>query len=163
MSPRFLPVLIVSLGIAGTLCGCSSLSSKLVLQNATGKTLTAYPVVTSPPPPHREASTKIPNLDRYRIDPAGFNPVFYTPGVTDTTKANGLYIGLPGDEPFQILYRVFHYRVAPGDEGHDPALQPILLHEAIQDVDDVDQTITVSTFTSANTPPGGWTVTIHAN
>ena len=52
-----------------TMAGCP-FSSKLTLRNETGMTLTPYPVVTTPPPPHREADSanQIPTNGSAEID-----------------------------------------------------------------------------------------------
>ena len=140
--------------------GCD-FTSNITLRNRTSGVLTPYPVVTDPPPPHREADTanNIPETGAASIDPNGFNPVYYMAGVADPAKANGVYIGLDldGADPMMIQYKVFHYRVPPGEAGHDPAKQPILLKSGVQEVEDVNLRITVSTLI---TDPGDWNVTI---
>ena len=142
-------------------------TSDLTFRNVTGQTLTPYPVVTTPPPPHREADSaaNISPGGTASIDPLGFNPVYYAAGITDPTQANGVYLGLDLDDaaPFMIQFKVFHYRVPPGQAGHDPDKQPILLHTGVQEIIDVDHTITVSRFPIAGEPlpPGGWSVRIN--
>jgi hypothetical protein len=146
------------------IAGCP-FSSNLRLLNQSGHTLTPYPVVTDPPPPHREADTAHPIAPSgsQPIDPAGFNPVYYTTGVTDQSKANGLYIGLDlEDAPLMIQYKTFHYKVPPGQAGKDPALQPILLHSGVEEVQNVDLRIVVRGFfpPGVTPPPGGWEIMI---
>ena len=155
----------MTLGVL-TMAGCP-FSSKLTLRNETGVTLTPYPVVTTPPPPHREADSanQIPTNGSAEIDTRGFNPVYYVPGISDVNRANGVYIGLQldgDDDPFLIQYKVFHYKVPPGQAGHDPAKQPILLHSGVQEVTDVDHGITIKGAGPVGPPPppGGWRVTI---
>ena len=151
------------------IAGCNDFSSTLRLRNLTPHTLTPYPVVTEPPPPHREpnANGVVPQGGTSPIDPAGFNPVFYAPGVTEPGVANGVYLGLSlmESDPLRIQYRVFHYVVPPGQTGQDPGLQPLLLHEGVVDVPDADVTITVTqpTDIGANPPPGGWEVEVTPN
>ena len=97
------------------------------------------------------------------IDPYGFNPVYYKSGVTDETKANGLYLGLGlDDDPLMIQYKVFHYKVPPGQAGKDPLIQPILLHQGIEEISDIDMRINVRNFVAAGEtlPPGGWKILI---
>jgi len=161
-------VLAAAVAIALPLGGCNDFTSTLRLRNLTPHTLTPYPVATDPPPPHRAADANgvVPRGGASPIDPAGYDPVFYAPGVTEPELANGLLIGLANidADPRQIQYRVFHYVVPPGRTGEDPALQPLLLHEGVVDVPDVDLTITVTqpTGAGATPPPGGWAVDVTA-
>ena len=91
-----------------------------------------------------------------------YNPVFYVAGITDESQANGLYIGLDlDDDPMMIQYTVFRSRVPPGQAGHDPAQQPILLHQGVEEVSDVALTIRVQLATGSAPPPGCWTVMIE--
>jgi hypothetical protein len=142
-------------------------TSNVTLNNQSGHALTPYPVKVTPPPPHREADPAniILEAGTTPIDPHGFNPVFYTTGISDVSKANGIYIGLDLDDasPMMIQYKVFHYKVPPGEAGKDPANQPILLHQGVVEVEDVDQMITVSWFGPAGVPlpPGGWRVVVE--
>lgn len=123
----------------------SCFTSELILLNDTSDMLTPYPVVTSPPPPHREAdpANELPAGQTRAIDPDGFNPLFYTSAITDPARANAIHIGLDlyDQTPGQILYRLFHYPVPPDQVGTDPANQPILIKEGIEDVPDEDTVI----------------------
>ena len=109
----------------------------VTLRNLTSRVLQAYLVVTNPPPPHREhvPAMDIAGLDENTVDPNGFNPVFYTEGVQNPTKPNGIYIGFALEfEPRLIQYRIFRFKVPPGQEGQDPALQPTVLNEQVVEV-----------------------------
>lgn len=147
-----------------SVAGCP-FSSKIFVKNSTLVSLTPYPVKSEPPPPHRAADLagSIGQGGTAEIDPHGFNPVYYQAGVTDPTKANGLYIGLDMDDtPYVIQYKVFHYKVPPGEAGKDPAKQPILLHSGVVEVSNVDTQVTISTEFPVGEPipPGGWKVVI---
>ncbi len=140
--------------------GCD-FTSKIEFHNRTFETLTPYPVNLGLEPPRRVADTahNLPSGEFVEIDSAGPNPVFYTPGVTDETKANGVFIGLNlvDADPLQIQYKVFHYRVPPGEAGKDPDLQPILL---LQDVVDVEDKNTRVALRALDGTPTGWDVRI---
>ena len=104
----------------------------VTLKNLTNRHLQAYLVVTTPPPPHREAvpAMDIVGLGERTLDPNSFNPTYYTEGVQSPTKPNGIYIGFDLEfSPRYILYRIFHFIVPPGQEGQDPQLQPKLLNQ----------------------------------
>ncbi len=64
--------------------GCD-FTARLEFQNRTATTMTPYPVVEEPPPPHREAdpANNLLSGDSTAFDPAGMNPVFYAEGITD--------------------------------------------------------------------------------
>jgi len=104
----------------------------VILRNLTQKHLEAYPVVVDPPPPHRErvAALDVPGLGERALDPNGFNPVYYTQGVQNPDKPNGIFLGFALEfPPRAIQYRIFHHVVPPGQEGVDPDLQPTMLGE----------------------------------
>lgn len=139
--------LCLACALLGLTCsaGCE-FSSNITLRNQTPSHMTPYPVTTEPPPPHREAdpANNVGPGHTTAIDPHGFNPVYYVSGITDPTHANGIYIGLDlDDDPYMIQYKVFHYKVPPGQAGKDPAVQPILLKQGVTEVEDVDQLIRV--------------------
>ena len=145
--------------------GCA-FSSGLEIRNLTGRTLTPYPLRTTPPPPRREAdpTNDIVGGGIASIDPLGFNPVYYNANITELDRTNGLFLGLQlDDEPYRIQFKLFHYRVPPGEAGTDPALQPILLHQGIEDVSDENLRIIVTRSTPLGEPPtpGDWTVRIR--
>ena len=144
------------------LVGCN-FSSTLTLRNQLAVTLVPYPVNTTPPP-SREAdpANSLGTFDTASIDPAGFNPVYYASGIDNESRANGLFLGLDllDADPLRVQFKVFHYKVPPGQAGSDPDLQPILLHQGIVDVDDVDQLIRVRTVITSP-PPGGWQIDIE--
>ena len=129
------------------LASCQTFTSTLSLQNETNRDLVPYPVVTTPPPPHRAPDTAntIAPSGRLEIDPEGFNPVFYFGGVGDLGAPNGVFVGLGfyDQEPPIIHIRLFHYVVPPGQEGSDPALQPVLLREDFEEVQDENLVIRV--------------------
>lgn len=146
--------------LTGAITAGCEFSSNITLKNRTMKTLTPYPVKSTPPPPHREADPTNNILQGHTaaIDPHGFNPVYYASGVTDPNDANGVYIGLDlDDDPMMIQYKVFHYKVPPGEAGTDPAKQPILLKQGVKEVADVDLRITVAALLPN---PGDWAVGI---
>ena len=145
---------------AGLFLLTSCFTSSLAIRNETPTALVPYPVVTSPPPPHREAdpaASIAPNAEQ-EIDPEGFNPVYYA-GPVDGTKPNGVFLGLAlyHQDPPQIQYRIFHYAVAPGQEGTDPALQPTLLREDVLDLTDDDYVVRVIRK-QADVPSAQWEV-----
>ena len=144
----------------------SCFSSGLRLRNQSGSELVPYPVVTDPPPPHRVADpgNAVPHNSATALDPQGFNPVFYTGGITDDSKANTLQLQFALDqEPYSILARTLHSHVAPDQETNDPSLQPILLHEVFAEIENRDYRIIVSSLPTLSDPlpPGGWRVTIE--
>lgn len=142
--------------------GCD-FSSNITIRNQLAQTLVPYPVRETPPPPHREAdpANSLELFDTAPIDPSGFNPVYYASGIENQSSANGLFIGLDSldADPFHIQFKVFHYKVPPGEAGSDPDLQPILLHQGIVEVEDVNQLIRVRTVITSP-PPGGWQIDI---
>jgi len=160
-------VLALTLVLCSTSCSYDSL---LRLQNETEGPLVPYPVALDPPPPHREAhpTHTIAAQTTYVLDAKGFNPVFYQPGTHDPALANGVYLGfdLTDAEPLLIQFKVWHYQVPPGQEGTDPAKQPILLYQGIREVEDMDLTIVVSTapvLGPGGLPPGGWRIEFRRN
>jgi hypothetical protein len=125
----------------------------LTLVNETGVTLTFYEVNSSPPP-SRIPSGTVPDGGDFGIDPGGFNPVFaWDAGISTTGEdPNGFLIGFAlGDTPALIQYKLFHYKVAPGEAGADPALQPILLSQELVEVTEGEVAIIVDDL---------WNVTI---
>lgn len=145
--------------------GCAPIKG-IFLQNDTGSDLTPYPVVTNPPPPHREADpgSKVPAGGEGKIDPQSFNALYYAPGFTPPGPnpedvANALNVQLPSDDddPKFILARTFHYFAEPGQEGTQPDLQPKKLHEIFHEVNSEHVKITLS---NDDTVPGGWKVEI---
>ncbi len=99
------------------------------LQNDTAGALVPYPVVTSPPPPHREAdlASVVAVGSSRSIDPESFNPLFFS----ELRKISlTLQLSLDLDPP-QILGRTMLHVVPPGQEGTDPALQPTQLEEML--------------------------------
>ena len=129
--------------------------------NRTQQTLTPYPLSIDLEPPARVAdpANNLAPADFVVINPKGFNPVFYTPGITDEAMANGIFLGLGLIEadPLALQYKVFHYRVPPGEAGRDPDLQPILLQSEIVEIEDKDITIGVR---NVGPSPDGWNIRI---
>lgn len=170
MRPRATPSRLASLVLALTCLASCSYDSILRLRNETGDDLVPYPVVTTPPPPHREAlpAGTVPHQGEAVLDTKGFNPVYFQEGVVDLDEANGLYLGfdLIDADPLLIQYKVFHYKVPPGTDGGDPTKQPILLHQGFEEVEDLDLTILVTTkadIGQGGLPPGGWRVDFRRN
>lgn len=126
--------------------GCN-FGSRLTLNNRTYTTLTPYPLDLDAEPPRRTAdpANDVASGGMHSIDPHWFNPVFYAPGIDDESLANGVFIGLNllEADPMQIQYRLFHYRVPPGEAGSDPDLQPILIGQEVIDVEDIHMVIGV--------------------
>ena len=120
----------------------SCFSSGIRLINDTTQPLTPYPVVTDPPPPHREADPAgvVAPAASTALDPNGFNPVFYAAQSVSDQGPNGLALSfaLVDGDPKEILVRIMRYAVEPGQEGTDPALQPTVLREDIYEVEDED-------------------------
>lgn len=110
--------------------GCTGHSA--YLYNGTQYTLTPYPLVSKPPPPHHvadPANAIAPNTEE-PIDMHGTNPVFYAAGITDPKEPNGVYFKFffyQAKGPWPVQYRIYHYLVPPGQEGKDLDKQPILL------------------------------------
>lgn len=145
---------ITALVLGLLLASCQTYTSTLFLQNETSVDLVPYPVVTVPAPPHREAdpSNTVPPNGRLEIDAEGFNPLFYTSSIVDPAAPNALFVGLAfyGDDPPLIQIKLMHYVVPPGQEGTDPAKQPVVLRERIEEVNDEDLVIRL-----IQAPPGG--------
>lgn len=106
----------------------------LTLHNLTRRSLIPYPVEVNPPPPHRvrDLVERIAFGCSGPMDPNSFNPVFCSEEFEGPdTEANGVHFGFDfSNVPGTVLARVFHHKVAPGQDGGDPMLQPLLLHEA---------------------------------
>ncbi len=151
-----------------TLLASCTFSNSIRLRNKTNGDLVLYPVVTNPPPPHREASiiNTIAKDDFGVLNHNAFNPVYYQAGIANPSRPNGLYLGfdLYDADPLVILYRVMHYVVPPGQEGNDPALQPIILEEDFVEVPDQNLVVRVIQENVMMVPPmpGGWRVEITA-
>ncbi len=111
------------------LSSCASGDYTIRIFNQTSEPLVPFPVVTTPPPPHREAdpSNAVPPDGLGDIVPTGFNPMYYSPARNFSVL---LQLGLDDDPP-QILGRIFTHVVPPGQEGTDPALQPTLQAEEL--------------------------------
>ena len=126
----------------------------ITLLNETGVTLTFYDVNESPPPPRVPAGT-IANGTTFNIDPTGFDPVFAWNAGIDLagTDPNGFHIVLDlTSDPGTIQYRLFHYKVTPGEAGKDPDLQPVLIDNIVVQVPEGDVLIVVD---------GAWNATIE--
>ncbi|MGD2111522.1 MAG: hypothetical protein PVI86_19265, partial [Phycisphaerae bacterium] len=110
--------------------------SSITLVNETAQTLTLYDVNPDPPPARFPAGT-IAHEGTFDIDPDGFNPVFvWEDGINlEGTDPNGFQLGLGvTEEPPLIQYKLFHYKVAPGEAGKDPDVQPILITNEIHEL-----------------------------
>jgi len=110
------------------LCGCPSETYTLTLVNSTQAPLVPYPVVTDPPPPHREADPAgtLAHGDSAAIDVDAFNPLYYGP-------ESGLAVLVQMDlrpEDGELLVRVLEYQVPP-DEVTDEAAQVTLIEENV--------------------------------
>jgi len=127
------------LAAACLLAACAT-DHKLYLKNNTGVPLTYCPVVTQPPPPHRTVSSQVvAATGHFEIDIDGFNPVFWDP-----VSKLGVQVQMAlADDPALILAVVLQYKVPPGAEGTDPALQPVALHEYPYEVDTEDDRYTI--------------------
>ena len=142
----------------------SCFTSELRISNETMSPMVPYPVVTSPPPPHREAdpSSTLGVGDIQTIDTGGFNPLYYASGITDPQIPNALFIGLDlhDADPPLIQHRLMHYPVPPGQEGTDPALQPIVIVDKVEEVPDKNLIINVFEGPVDRSPGTGWKVQI---
>jgi hypothetical protein len=120
------PAILVALAVSVSSC---SEDYTVTLVNNGGIDLVPYPVVTSPPPPHREAdpANAIPGGSSAPIDPGGFNPLYHH---ADSELGFIVQLALD-DDPAQILVVLHRYTVPPGQEGTDPALQPVKLDEKL--------------------------------
>ena len=141
--------------------GCD-FTSGITFHNQTSRPITPYPFRLTPPPPHREAdpANTVPASGSAPLDPNGFNPVFYVSAVDDVARANGIFIGFDfvGENPHYVQYKVFHYKVPPGQAGTDPDNQPILFQNEIVEVENVDLSISVRVDPDA---PGRLAVTVE--
>ena len=103
----------------------------LTLQNDIGRAITPYPVVTTPPPPHRVAdpSNAIGVGASGTVDVAGFNPVYIYPPLPQIAgQPNGFIVQLDLESPDPtILVISYQYKVPPGEEQGDPANQPVAI------------------------------------
>ena len=108
--------------LAALLASCGAGDYTLTLRNRTEVDLVPYPVVTTPPPPHREAdpANTLAHDSEVQIDTTGFNPLFFHEG---SMKGVVIQLGLD-DDPAALRVVLFQYQVPPGQEGSDPALQP---------------------------------------
>lgn len=147
--------------VAGLACA-SCFSARLGLRNQTTTTLVPYPVVTTPPPPHRQAdpANALAPGEFQELDPAGFNPLYYAAGVSDPALPNALHLSLDlyESDPAVILWRVFHYPVPPDQVGTDPALQPQLLREELEELEDRDSVLRLIEGPSDQGP--GWRIEV---
>lgn len=152
-------VLILATLIAACTGGCK-FGQTLRISNGSGHTLTPYPVDATLSPPQRVAdpANDVANGAMGDIDPHGFNPVYYASlPLATPDQANGLFFGLSmDDEPYLLQYRVFHYRVPPGQEGAEPNNQPLLLDEGFVEIEDEPTLIDVKA--RAN---GSWGVSVR--
>ena len=124
----------------------------ITLHNLTATSLVPYPVVVTPPPPHRQRDLagRIAHGCSGSVDTAGFNLVL-TNEIYTGTSANGIFLGFDFEStPSVLQVKVFHYKVAPGAEGNDPALQPVLIKQNVFEASDGDE-LTVD---------GNWDATI---
>lgn len=127
------------LAVLLTACLASSAQAiTLTLVNETGRTLVPYPVNPATGEREQDLANALDQGQTALIDVAGFNPVYvFEPGINDADlEPNGFFIGLDLlGTPAMIQYKLFHYKVAPGQAGVDPTLQPSLIEEEIEDVD----------------------------
>ncbi len=117
----------------------------ITLTNGTGHTLTFYEVNATPPPARLPSST-VADGGTVTIDPDGYNPVFaWAGGISMTgTAPNGFFLGLGLTEsPPLLQYKVFHYKVPPGEAGADPSLQPIELVNEVHELTPEEALLTV--------------------
>ena len=114
------------LALLAVLCGCPSDTYTLTLANSTQSDLVPYPVVTTPPPPHREpdAANTLAHNDSTLVDVDGFNPLYYSPELKIGVVIQMDLLG----EPPQLFVRAFDYAVAP-DQVTDEASQVTLREE----------------------------------
>ena len=117
--------MIARMAVALALCAATSCQNTVSLRNQTGVVLTYCPVVTTPPPPHRECSgTTLDDGQRVEIDTGGFNALYWDP-----ISKLGFIIQLDTTStPKHILVRVFQHQVPPGEEG--PGTLPTSVNEA---------------------------------
>ncbi len=112
--------------------------------NRTGTDLIPYPVVTSPPPPHRERDVdgRIPRNCSATVDSEGFNLVL-TNEDYGGSGTNGVFLGFDtSTSPLTVLVRRLRYKVAPGQEGSNSSLQPEVIQDEVVEVA-VDGDVTV--------------------
>lgn len=121
--------------------GCDSDDYTITLVNDSNTDFVPYPVVTDPPPPHREADTANTLADGQQESfvPSGFNPAYYH---AQSKRGFFLQLGLDDDPP-QILFKLMQFVVPPGQEGTDPANQPTELYQELYEPQGTEITITV--------------------
>ena len=131
--------LLLLVALSSIVVACAT-DHALVLKNNTSVPLTYCPVEVTPPPPHREVSSTVlqPPL-RFPIDVEGFNPLFWDP-VSNLSVTVQIALA---DDPPMILAVVYQHVVPPGQEGSDPALQPIKQAEYSFEVDPDDEKMKV--------------------
>ncbi|MEM7310800.1 MAG: hypothetical protein AAF682_29285 [Planctomycetota bacterium] len=132
----------LALVCAALSASCNSADYTLTLQNDSAVPLVPYPVVTTPPPPHREAdpANTVAAGTSQAIEPTGFNPLYYQ---ASRMLSLTLQLGLDQDPP-AVLARVLRHAVEPGQEGADPALQPTLVGEQVFEPTELDLTFVVA-------------------
>ena len=152
------------LALAVLLSLSSCFSSRLGLRNETTAPLVPYPVVTDPPPPHREQGSPILLPGQItEIDIEGFNPLFYAQSVTDPARPNAVFVGLAlyAEEPPLLQWRLLHYPVPPDAVGANSAQQPTVLREEAMEVPDEDLVLRVVEGPSDQPPFVTWTVELE--
>ena len=129
-----------TLGSALLLGSCAS-DYTITLRNRANVDMVPYPVVTTPPPPHRAAdpANTLAHNQQTDVDPTGFNPLFFHAGSGTSVT---FQLSLDTDPP-QILIRIMQHQVPPGQEGTDPALQPQLADETLIEPTQLDLVFTI--------------------
>lgn len=127
--------------IAALAAGCSSHDLVISLDNQTTVDLVPYPVVTAPPPPHRESdpANTLPAGSQVVLNHNGFNPLYYH---ADSKRGVVIQFDL-ASTPAQLFVRGFHYQVEPGKEGNDPALQPTSFMDWLFEISKDNVTLTL--------------------
>ena len=97
---------------------------RITIQNRTGGPLVPYLVVRTTRGLARQAqpSLSVPAGGSYRVDPGGWNPVFYGEHG-DQRRGVLVEIGSRSDPPV-LVSTVYAYKVPPGQAGENPTLQP---------------------------------------